>query len=116
MYLAKSDDPIGWGNWNASGSGDTEHKERFPESDKLKAKNKNKKEQNIHLMDPLNSFIKHISNLLTYGIFFALQSFPLDNLLFLGLWYLKMIVYQKANMLHWWKLTSFLQYMHAVVR
>ena len=68
------------------------HKERFPESDKLKAKkkkkkkkNKQKKTHNIHLMDPSNSFIKQVSNLLTYGIFFALQNFPLDNLLFLGL-------------------------------
>ena len=64
------------------------HKERFPESDKLKAKKKKeqtKKTHNIHLMDPSNSFIKQVSNLLTYGIFFALQNFPLDNLLFLGL-------------------------------
>ena len=68
-------------------------------------------------MDPSNSFIKQVSNLLTYGIFFALQNFPLDNLLFLGLWHLRKTVYQKmlscntdGNCLHfynicmvWWE-------------
>ena len=62
-------------------------------------------------MDPSNSFIKQVSNLLTYGIFFALQNFPLDNLLFLGLWHLRKTVYQKmlscnadGNCLHFYNI------------